>query len=119
MRARLRLTRVLILVIAAFLLIWSLWYELGQDLWDYMTVTGGIYFTGAFAVLGLGIYWSRASTAGAYFALSAGWFMLLGLKPVQDFFGIDWHSETVGLVTVVTSVVFMFGGSLVFPDRDS
>ena len=135
MPARLLLTRVLIVLIAAFLLIWSLWYELGQDLWDYMTVTGGIYFTGAFAVLGFGIYWSRASTTGAYLALSAGWFMLLGLepvrhfigswfmlqelKPVKDFFETDWHSETVGLVTVVTAVVFMLGGSLVFPDRGS
>ena len=43
-RARLLLTRVLLFAIAAFLVVWGLWYELGQDLWDYMAVSGAIYF---------------------------------------------------------------------------
>src|SRR5690606_3895663 len=32
-RARIRLARTFMLVIGAFLLIWSLWYPLGQHLW--------------------------------------------------------------------------------------
>ena len=50
-RARLLLTRAFVVSIGVFLLIWSLWYPLQQDLWDYMAVTGAIYFTGAFALL--------------------------------------------------------------------
>ena len=50
-RWRLALSRVFILVIGLFLLVWGLWYDLGQDLWDYMAVSGAIYFTGAFTLL--------------------------------------------------------------------
>ncbi len=83
-QARLLLTRVLLFVIAGFLVIWGLWYELGQDLWDYMAVSGSIYFTGAFAILLLGIYWRGATAAGAFTALSIGLLAVVGLKPVQE-----------------------------------
>ena len=49
-KTRLVLTRLFLVLIAAFLLVWSMWYELGQDLWDYMAVSGSIYFIGAFVV---------------------------------------------------------------------
>jgi hypothetical protein len=68
-RARLTLARVFIFLIGVFLLIWSLWYPLGQNLWDYMAISGAIYFIGAFVLLVGGIYWKRASRVGAYLAL--------------------------------------------------
>ena len=71
-RWRLTLSRMFILLIGLFLLLWGLWYDLGQDLWDYMAVSGAIYFTGAFTLLLAGLYWRRASTVGAYLALIAG-----------------------------------------------
>ena len=37
--------------IGVFLLVWGLWYPLGEDLWDYMAVTGAVYFAGAAALL--------------------------------------------------------------------
>ena len=114
--SRLKLTRLLIFAIGIFLLVWSLWYDLGQDLWDYMAVTGAIYFTGAFALLAAGLYWKRASRVGAYLALISGLSAVLGLKPVQNALGIDWASETVGITTVAASALLMVLGSLVFPD---
>ena len=54
--------------LGVFLLVWGLWYPLGEQLWDYMAVTGAVYFTGAFAVLVSGLYWPRASRTGAYAA---------------------------------------------------
>ncbi len=125
-RHRLLITRVLIAVIAVFLLVWGLWYELGQDLWDYMAVTGAIYFTGAFAVLLCGLYWNRASRAGAYVALACGLFALLGLQPVQDLvgltawekaYGVEITGAHVGLVATSAGVVLMVVVSLLWPDR--
>ncbi|MFQ5805387.1 MAG: sodium:solute symporter [Phycisphaerae bacterium] len=125
-RARILLTRVFIAVVGLFLLIWSLWYPLGQDLWDYMLVTGAVYFTGAFALLLFGIYWKRASRVGAYAALVAGFLALLGLAPVQKLLGLDQlgkklefelDSEVVGLSSVTLCIVLMVVCSLVFPDR--
>ena len=92
-RGRLRLTRVLLFVIAGFLVTWGLWYELGQDLWDYMAVSGAIYFTGAFAILLLGLYWKGATAAGAFTALLA----VTGLKPVQEFLNVDQFIKERGI----------------------
>lgn len=86
-KARLMLTRIFIVAIGIFILIWGLWYDLGQDLWDYMAISGAIYFTGAIALLVFGIYWKRASKVGAYCALVCGFLALIGLAPVQKVLG--------------------------------
>jgi SSS family solute:Na+ symporter len=125
---RIRLTRVFIAVIGVFLLVWSLWYPLGQDLWDYIAVTGAVYFTGAFALLLFGLYWSRASRTGAYLALVSGFLAVLGLAPVQDLVHLDvlerrlglvWTGEVAGLATVGVSLSLMVIGSVLFPDREA
>ena len=46
-RSRILVTRVSILVIGAFLLFWGLWYEVSQELWDYLVITGTVYLAGA------------------------------------------------------------------------
>ena len=113
--ARIPLTRGLMACIGVFLLVWGLWYPLGQDLWGYMAVTGGIYFTGAFAVLVGGLYWKRASRAGAYAAFCCGLLTIGGLSPVQNALGVNWKPEVVGLSVVGIAVVAMVTGSLLFP----
>jgi solute:Na+ symporter, SSS family len=122
-KTRLLLTRIFILCIGLFVLIWGLWYPLGQDLWDYIAISGAIYFTGAIPILTLGLYWKRASTAGAYMSLFCGFLAVLGLKPVQDILGgllgreLILPSEKVGLSVIVLSTVLMVAGSLIFPDK--
>ncbi len=116
-RARLLLARVFILSIGIFILVWGLWYPLGQDLWDYMAISGAIYFTGAFSLLVCGLYWRGASRVGAYLALVAGFGALVGLGPVQEAVGIELSSAVVGLIVIATSLVLMVLGSLLFPDR--
>lgn len=83
-KSRLLLTRFFIVGIGLFILVWGLWYPLGQDLWDYMAISGAIYFTGAIALLVFGLYWKRASKVGAYGALICGFLAIVGLKPVQN-----------------------------------
>lgn len=83
-KKRLLLTRVFIVAIGIFILVWGLWYPLGQDLWDYMAISGAIYFAGAIALLVFGLYWKRASKVGAYGALVCGFLAVVGLAPVQN-----------------------------------
>jgi len=118
-KTRLLLNRVFILAIGVFILIWGLWYPLGQDLWDYMAISGAIYFTGAMSLLTFGLYWKRASKVGAYLALITGFGALFGLKPVQGLFQVEVSSAIVGLVTIATAAVLMVAGSLCFPDREA
>jgi solute:Na+ symporter, SSS family len=77
-KARVTLTRVLIVAIGMYILYWGLIYRGDDDIWDYMAVTGAIYFTGAFALLVGGLYWRRASSTGAFLALLTGMSAILG-----------------------------------------
>ena len=115
--SRIRLTRILIVVIGIYILYWGLIYEGGEDIWDYLGVSGAIYFTGAFSVLLFGLYWKGASSTRAALALISGLSSLLGLSPVQDLLGISVPVAWVGLGAVGLSVVAMVAGSLLFPDR--
>lgn len=127
-KSRVNLTRVLIVLMGGYVLYWSLFYRGGEDIWDYMAVTGGIYFTGAFVVLMLGLYWKRMSSLGALLALLAGFLMIFGLEPVQVAAGLKYrddagawverlNSSQIGIITVAISVVLAVAGSLLKPDK--
>ena len=133
-RARITLTRVLILLIGGYILYWGLIYEGKEDIWDYMAVSGAIYFTGAFALLVCGLYWKRASSTGAVLALLCGLLAILGLGPVRKGLGLDGLlaaaaeglglkptgeriTAWIGLGTIILAVAAMIVGSLLFPDK--
>jgi solute:Na+ symporter, SSS family len=139
-KARVTLTRGLIVAIGLYILYWGLIYRGDDDIWDYMAVTGAIYFTGAFALLLGGLYWRRASSTGAFLALLTGLLAILGLSPVQKALGYvltcaasmlpDWipvelpvivsiPSARVGLISIAATTLVMFFGSLLFPDRNA
>ncbi|MDA1232311.1 MAG: sodium:solute symporter family protein, partial [Planctomycetota bacterium] len=92
--SRVRLTRIMIVLMGGYVLYWSLFYTGGEDIWDYMAVTGGIYFTGAFVVLMLGIYWKGASSFGATLGLLSGLLMLFGLQPIQNATGLRYQAPS-------------------------
>jgi SSS family solute:Na+ symporter len=117
-RQRIWITRGIILLIGVFLLVFGLWYQAPTQLWSYMAVTGSIYFAGAFVVITAGMYWRRASSMGANFALAAGLFSILGLMPWAEW-GLGWINEAkVGLCTVTLAVIGMVVGSILFPDKE-
>lgn len=126
---RIKLTRTLIFALGAYVLYWGLFYEGKDDIWDYMAVTGAIYFNGAIAVLIGGIYWKGASRAGAMAALIAGCSAVFGLGPVQQLVGLqhqdpetgEWIQHLtgaqVGLLSVALAFVVMIVFSFAMPDR--
>ena len=131
-KTRLLLTRIFIISIGLFILVWGLWYPLGQDLWDYMAISGAIYSIGGFALLAFGLYWRRASRVGAYLSLLSAFFVLLGLTPVQNMFSAPLapikrifnvppeetiSSAVIGLAVLVMAIILMVVGSLLFPDK--
>jgi len=71
-RTRIWLTRMFIILIGLFLLVWGLWYQLPGTMWSYLAITGTIYISGAATILGFGLYWRRANIVGAYAALICG-----------------------------------------------
>jgi SSS family solute:Na+ symporter len=71
-KGQLLLTRMILLGIAAFLLVFGLWYELPGDAWTFLAVTGNIYLASVFTLLIAGLYWPRANSTGAFTALILG-----------------------------------------------
>jgi SSS family solute:Na+ symporter len=135
-KQRVLLTRLLIVAIGIYIWAWGLFYHGSDDIWDYMAITGAIYFTGAFAVLMGGLYWKRASRAGAWAALLCGFTAILGLGPIRrsvargllDSMGqvasdaradALLSSPRVGLLTIGCTVASFFLFSVLFPDRRS
>jgi SSS family solute:Na+ symporter len=125
-RSRLLLARLFILLTGIFLLIWSIWYPMEQDMLDYLAVSGAIYFTGAFTVLLFGLYWNRSSRVGAYAALIAGTASLLGLTPVRaalhftkEDLGVDITAAHIGLAVTSLSLLLMVVCSMLFPDKQT
>lgn len=117
-QAKLKITRTIIIIIGGYIWYWGLFYAGTEDVWDYLAVTGAIYFTGAVALLIGGLYWKRASETGAILALLTGFTAILGLRPVQSILGMPAiPGEHIGLVSVGLTCVAMILGSLVFPDK--
>jgi SSS family solute:Na+ symporter len=125
MASRLFLTRTMVFVVGVFLLAWSIFYPMEQDMLDYLAVSAGVYAAGACALLILGLYWRRASRIGAYFALFSGLLALLGLTPVRrllsltnEDLGFEVTEAHIGLGTVGIAMLSMIAGSFLFPDRE-
>jgi len=124
-RKRVLVTRISIVVIGAFLLFWGLWYEVEQELWDYLAITGTVYLSGALPVIVGGLYWRRASSAGALAALVCGVMGVCGLSQVIDvingaFFpdpdGFQVFPALMMLVTMLTPTLVFISVSLLVPD---
>jgi len=132
-RTKVMITRGFVLLIGIIILLVSFLFPLREDLWDYMAVTGAIYTTGAFALLGCGLYWKRASSTGAVLALITGSSAVFGLGAVQVFvlqhllrfsqerteaIAGQLTGARVGLAAIVLSTAAMVLGSLLFPDTN-
>ena len=124
-RGRITATRVTILALGVFIMVWGLWYEPPSTVWDYMGITGSIFFAGALPVVVGGLYWKRASSAGAMASLLAGLVCVLGLVSPSAVFGAYtpgwlarvWDQKIIGLSTFVLCAVLMVVVSLWVPDR--
>ncbi len=65
-------TRIIVVILAAFLAIFGALYQLPETAFKFMYITGSIYFAGAVGTVALGLYWKKANTPGAYCALVLG-----------------------------------------------
>ena len=111
------ITRFIILLLGCYIFIWGMFYKGSDAIWDYLGITGAIYFTGAISVIVLGLYWKRASSNGAMLALLGGFSSLLGLEPIRNFIGLNISNPAIiGLGSLCLSLLLMITGSLIFPD---
>ncbi|MCB1519460.1 MAG: sodium:solute symporter family protein [Hyphomicrobiaceae bacterium] len=110
---QMRVTRISIVAIAFYEIYWGLIYQGGEDIWDYLAVSGSIYFCSGIVLLAGGIYWPRATRRGALLALLLGFSALAGLGPVKAALGLDGVSTPViGFAAIGLSLFGFVVGSL-------
>jgi len=111
------ITRIIILLLGLYVFIWGMFYKGSDAIWDYLGITGAVYFTGAISVVVMGIYWDKASSKGAILALLGGCSAIIGLEPIRDAIGLNVNNPSIiGLGTLCLSILLMIFGSILFPD---
>jgi len=101
-------TRSLIVVIALYELYWGLVYEGREDIWDYLAVSGSIYFCSGIVLLAGGLYWKGATRRGALLALVLGFSAIVALGPIKSGLGMDSVSGPVIGFAAISLALFGF-----------
>lgn len=112
-RFQVLVTRIGIVVIALYELYWGLIYEGKEDVWDYLAVSGSIYFCSGIVLMAGGLYWRRATRRGALWALILGFTAILGLGPLKTAVGLEHlSSPVIGFTAIGLSILGLVVGSL-------
>ena len=114
---QIRITRIAIVCIGVFLLIWGIWYELPASVWEYMAVTGNIYMCGSIVALVGGMYWRRASNAGAVAALLGGLLSIILLFLPKELRNDTVIKAVFSLGNYVVCILLFVVFSLILPNK--
>ncbi|HDL18282.1 MAG TPA: sodium:solute symporter family protein [Bacteroidetes bacterium] len=71
-KVQLLISRITMALVMIFIIWWSLFHKLEGFLYFYLNMTAMLFIPGTLISVGLGIYWKKASTAGAYLAFTLG-----------------------------------------------
>jgi SSS family solute:Na+ symporter len=110
-QSRLRLTRVTVVGLTVFIMIWSLVYDLPGPAYFYLQVTANLFMAPTLIAVVGGLYWRRASAAGAALAFVLG--ALTSLAYLVPSLKVD--VATAGNLSWALAVTGFVLGSLVVP----
>ena len=98
-KGKLLLTRITVIGLTIFIMIWSLVYKVPGPAYFYLNVTANLFLAATFVAIVAGVYWKRSSTLGAYLAF------ILGAVGASMFF---FHQSATA--AGIYSFVFAFAG---------
>src|SRR5690606_25215464 len=109
-RAELLLNKLTVLGLAAFIIIWGLFYVVPSATFFYLQVTANIFLAGTFWSLVGGLYWKKAHSLGAYCSL------MFGASVISIYFLLpepEQWSGTIGVTSYFFAFLGMVTGSLI------
>jgi solute:Na+ symporter, SSS family len=113
--ARLRLTRATVVGLTVFIMVWSLVYDLPGPAFFYLQVTANLFMAPTLIAVVGGLYWRRASAAGAVAAFVLGAATSLAyLVPA-----LKLDVATAGNLSWALAVTGFVAGSLLLPRAPS
>jgi len=92
------ITRIWVVIIGIFLLIFGLLYKMPSSALKYMYITGNMYTAGAISAIGFGLYWKKANNIGAYTALITG-----AVAPVAFLLLANFKSSLPGYISWIAN----------------
>ncbi|MFC2124083.1 sodium:solute symporter [Bacteroidota bacterium] len=110
---RMLLVRLGIIVIGFFIYFWGIYYEFTETVFRYIALTGSLAFAGTLTGIVGGIYWKKASTAGAYLA-----FIASAIPPITSLLVPEINPTNAGLLSFVLAPLSLFIGSILIPDEE-
>lgn len=111
--------RMCVIACGVFMYYWGMMYKGSEDVWDYLAITGAIYFTGAIPVIIGGLYWKRATAFGAKCSILAGLGALVGLEPIRQVLQLSVSGAAIGCLTVLFATsVFVIGSLLSYSAQE-
>jgi Na+/proline symporter len=110
-QTRLRLTRVTVVALTVFIMLWSLVYDLPGPAYFYLQVTANLFMAPTLIAVVGGLYWRRASAAGAALCFVLG--ALASLAYLVPWLKLD--VATAGNLSWALAVAGFVLGSLLAP----
>lgn len=102
-RSHIRLLRIVIVLIGLFLIFFGLTYDPKESILDYIYLTGTLIGGIGIAVF-MGLYWSKATTAGAFASL-----LTCAIVPLADLLGKQLIGEAYPLSTQQSGLIALLG----------
>ena len=112
-QGRLLLTRVTVVALTVFIMIWSLVYDLPGPAYFYLQVTANLFMAPTLIVVVGGLYWRRASAAGAVLSFVLGAAASLAYLVPQ----LKLDVATAGNLSWALAVVGFVVGSILVPSK--
>ena len=104
--------QIFIVLIALYELYWGLFYKGSEDVWDYLAITGSLYFCSGIVLLAGGLYWQGARRLGAYGALILGLSALFAFGPIKEATGFEaWSEAQIGFLSIGLAIFGFVAGS--------
>jgi SSS family solute:Na+ symporter len=110
-RGKLLLTRITVVALAMFITVWSLVYHVPGPAYFYLQVTANLFMAPTLITIVAGLYWERASAAGAYLSFVLGALASLGYLVPH----VGLSVATAGSLSWGLALLGLVGGSLAFP----
>ena len=118
-KKQLQLSRVIMALVMLFIIWWSLFHKIEGYLYFYLNMTAMLFIPGTLIGTAFGVYWKRATTLGAYLAITFGAIppLLYLVFPEQ----ITKYATEMGYGGFIAALVGMLIGSAIqikfYPNR--
>ena len=97
--------------VAIFAFLFSMYVPIVEYIFFFMNITGAIYMGGSGAVIIGGLYWKRATTAGAWAAMFVGsGLAVTGLLLPRFIADFPLNENWMMLIAMISGIVAFLGG---------